>query len=143
MIRLKPVRNAAKFELSFDFKWLPEFFNRWNLADSLLFARESANFAGDVQDKFIRFYNKNLAQFTAATMPNGFPIGWLILYKHRTDEPIRFAARKLSNVKNKVILLNCLDVLYGHSPLKPSTRSIIWTIKLTSVYRHRAVVSNG
>ena len=39
-------------------------------------------------------------------------------YKHRTGEPIRFAARKFSNVKDKVILLNCLDALYGHSLLK-------------------------
>jgi len=45
--------------------------------------------------------------------------GWLAdSYKQRTKEPLRFEARKFSQVKNKVVLLNCLDVLYGHSLLK-------------------------
>ncbi len=44
---------------------------------------------------------------------------WLIdSYKQRTSEPLRFEVRKLSKVKNKVVLLNCLDTLYGHSLLK-------------------------
>ncbi|MDQ3129426.1 MAG: hypothetical protein M3Q99_01530, partial [Acidobacteriota bacterium] len=45
--------------------------------------------------------------------------GWLAdSYETRTKEPLRFEARKFSQVKNKVVLLNCLDTLYGHSLLK-------------------------
>jgi hypothetical protein len=44
---------------------------------------------------------------------------WLIdSYAKRTKEPLRFEVRKLSKVKNKIVLLNCLDILYGHSLLK-------------------------
>lgn len=39
-------------------------------------------------------------------------------YKQRTDEPLGFEVQKFLEVKDKVILLNCLDVLYGHSLLK-------------------------
>lgn len=49
----------------------------------------------------------------------GWFSGWLAdSYKDRKSEPLRFEARKFSKVKDKVILLNCLDVLYGHSLLK-------------------------
>ena len=45
--------------------------------------------------------------------------GWLFdSYAKRTKEPLGFEVRKLSKVKNKVVLLNCLDTLYGHSLLK-------------------------
>lgn len=45
--------------------------------------------------------------------------GWLAdSYEQRTKESLRFEARKFSEVKDKVVLLNCLDVLYGHSLLK-------------------------
>ncbi len=39
-------------------------------------------------------------------------------YKNRSNEKIGFAARKFLPPKDKIILLNCLDVLYGHSLLK-------------------------
>jgi hypothetical protein len=39
-------------------------------------------------------------------------------FRQRTSEPLGFEVRKLSKVKNKAVLLNCLDVLYGHSLLK-------------------------
>ncbi len=39
-------------------------------------------------------------------------------YKNRTEKPIKFDVRKFSAPKKKIILLNCLDVLYGHSLLK-------------------------
>jgi len=39
-------------------------------------------------------------------------------YRRRTDKPLDFRVKKLSEVKNKVVLLNCLDALYGHSLLK-------------------------
>lgn len=39
-------------------------------------------------------------------------------YARRTNEPLRFETRKLSKIEKKVVLLNCLDTLYGHSLLK-------------------------
>ena len=39
-------------------------------------------------------------------------------YKRRTDKPLRFETRKFSAIRNKVVVLNCLDYLYGHSLLK-------------------------
>ncbi len=49
----------------------------------------------------------------------GWFSGWLAdSYAKRTKEPLGFGVRKFSKVKNKVVLLNCLDTLYGHSLLK-------------------------
>lgn len=39
-------------------------------------------------------------------------------FQNRTDVPNKFEIRQFSEIKNKVILLNCLDTLYGHSLLK-------------------------
>ncbi len=39
-------------------------------------------------------------------------------YQNRINEPHGFEVKKHSEVKKKVVLLNCLDVLYGHSLLK-------------------------
>jgi hypothetical protein len=39
-------------------------------------------------------------------------------YRQRTAEPLGFEVRKFGEIKRKVILLNCLDTLYGHSLLK-------------------------
>lgn len=52
-----------------------------------------------------------------------YNVGWFSdwlgdSYKRRTKEPLGFERRKLSKVKDKVVLLNCLDRLYGHSFLK-------------------------
>ncbi len=55
------------------------------------------------------FDNDNAAWFS----------GWLAdSYKQRNDKPLGFEERKFSDIKEKVILLNCLDTLYGHSLLK-------------------------
>jgi len=44
---------------------------------------------------------------------------WLVdSYKKRTREPLGFEVRKLSKIKEKVILLNCIDTLYVHSVYK-------------------------
>lgn len=44
---------------------------------------------------------------------------WLTnAYANRNSEPIGFEVRQFSPLKNKVILLNCLDTLYGHCLLK-------------------------
>ncbi|MEJ7700936.1 MAG: hypothetical protein WKF71_15005 [Pyrinomonadaceae bacterium] len=49
----------------------------------------------------------------------GWFSGWLVdSYKRRIDAPLGFEVRKFSEVKDKVVLLNCLDTLYGHSLLK-------------------------
>ena len=49
----------------------------------------------------------------------GWFADWLVgSYKQRTKEPLGFEVRKLSKVKNRIVLLNCLDTLYGHSLLK-------------------------
>lgn len=39
-------------------------------------------------------------------------------YARRTSEPLRFEVKKFSKIEKKVVLLNCLDTLYGHSLLK-------------------------
>ncbi len=39
-------------------------------------------------------------------------------YNTRTERPLGFEVRNFSEIKKKVILLNCLDTLYGHSLLK-------------------------
>ncbi len=39
-------------------------------------------------------------------------------YKNRSNEKIGFLTRRYSETKKKVVLLNCLDTLYGHSLLK-------------------------
>lgn len=55
------------------------------------------------------FDNDNAAWFS----------GWLAdSYKQRNDKPLNFEERNFSDIKKKVILLNCLDTLYGHSLLK-------------------------
>ena len=44
---------------------------------------------------------------------------WLAeAYKNRSREKIGFEVRQFSPAKDKIILLNCLDVLYGHALLK-------------------------
>ncbi len=49
----------------------------------------------------------------------GWFADWLVgSYKQRTNEPLCFEVRKFSKAKDKVVLLNCLDTLYGHSMLK-------------------------
>jgi hypothetical protein len=45
--------------------------------------------------------------------------GWLRdSYARRVDEPVPFDVREHRPVKRPVVLLNCLDTLYGHSLLK-------------------------
>ncbi|HEX8115700.1 MAG TPA: hypothetical protein VF521_00385, partial [Pyrinomonadaceae bacterium] len=45
--------------------------------------------------------------------------GWLRdSYARRSDEPVPFEVSELRTIKRPVVLLNCLDTLYGHSLLK-------------------------
>jgi len=53
--------------------------------------------------------------------PHG--VGWFAewlrdSYARRTDEPVPFDVREYRPVERPVVLLNCLDTLYGHSLLK-------------------------
>lgn len=49
----------------------------------------------------------------------GWFAGWLRdSYARRTNEPLRFEIKRFSKIEKKVVLLNCLDTLYGHSLLK-------------------------
>lgn len=49
----------------------------------------------------------------------GWFAGWLRdSYAQRTGEPVPFDVRELRPVTRPVVLLNCLDTLYGHSLLK-------------------------
>jgi hypothetical protein len=44
---------------------------------------------------------------------------WLAdAFRNKTSEKIGFETRKFSEAKDKIVVLNCLDVLYGHSLLK-------------------------
>ena len=44
---------------------------------------------------------------------------WLAdAYKNKSNEKIGFEIKKFSAAKSKIVVLNCLDVLYGHSLLK-------------------------
>lgn len=45
--------------------------------------------------------------------------GWLReAYAHRTNEPLSFKVQERKSITRPVVLLNCLDTLYGHSLLK-------------------------
>ncbi len=45
--------------------------------------------------------------------------GWLAdSYANRSEVPLGFETRKFSPPRDKVVVLNCLDTLYGHSLLK-------------------------
>ncbi|HZI16999.1 MAG TPA: hypothetical protein VEY09_00240 [Pyrinomonadaceae bacterium] len=49
----------------------------------------------------------------------GWYAGWLRdSYARRTDAPVPFSVRESRAVRRPVVLLNCLDTLYGHSLLK-------------------------
>ncbi len=68
-------------------------------------------------------YTPMLLDKKTGEVTDDYNVGWFsdwlkYSYQERKDEPLGFEARKFSKVKNKAVLLNCLDVLYGHSLLK-------------------------
>ncbi|HYP49672.1 MAG TPA: hypothetical protein VEQ34_01935, partial [Pyrinomonadaceae bacterium] len=68
-------------------------------------------------------YTPILLDKKSGAIYDDYNVGWFSdwlknSFQQRKYEPLGFEARKLSKVKNKAVLLNCLDVLYGHSLLK-------------------------
>jgi hypothetical protein len=63
-------------------------------------------------------YTPILLDKKSGTVHDDYNVGWFSdwlfdAYANRSREPLGFEARKLSKLKNKVILLNCLDGPYG------------------------------
>lgn len=92
-----------------------------NLAD-LLCGRCGREFYGDLAAGQALYTPMLLEKATGAVHdPHG--VGWFAgwlrdSYARRTDEPIPFDVREHRPVTRPVVLLNCLDTLYGHSLLK-------------------------
>jgi hypothetical protein len=68
-------------------------------------------------------YTPILLDKKSGAVYDDYNVGWFSdwladSYKQRTNEPLGFEVRKFSEAKDKVVLLNCLDTLYGHSLLK-------------------------
>ncbi len=125
MIRLKPVLEIPQREcpnchstlIAFD--WLIT--GMRNLADFQCPECKS-EFYGDLPAGQA-LYTPILLEKKSCTVYDNYNVGWFSdwlvdSYTKRTNEPLRFEVRKLSKVKNKVVFLNCLDTLYGHSLLK-------------------------
>ncbi len=125
MIRLKPVLeipaqqcpNCASTLAATDFIIT----GMRNLADSRC-ADCGGEFYGDLPAGQALYTPITLDKKTGATHGGDnakWFADWLAeSYENRSREKIGFETRKFSPPKDKVILLNCLDVLYGHSLLK-------------------------
>jgi hypothetical protein len=92
-----------------------------NLAD-LLCTNCGREFYGDLAAGQALYTPMLLEKATGAVHdPHGVEwfAGWLRdSYTRRTDEPVPFNVREKRAIKKPVVLLNCLDTLYGHSLLK-------------------------
>ncbi|HEX8282421.1 MAG TPA: hypothetical protein VF588_03660 [Pyrinomonadaceae bacterium] len=92
-----------------------------NLADLLcgLCGRE---FYGDLAAGQA-LYTPMLLEKAAGVVHDPHGVGWFAgwlrdSYAQRVDEPVPFDAREARPITRPVVLLNCLDTLYGHSLLK-------------------------
>ncbi|HXG84619.1 MAG TPA: hypothetical protein VNI84_11385 [Pyrinomonadaceae bacterium] len=68
-------------------------------------------------------YTPILLDKQTGTVYDDAEVGWFSdwlahSYARRTSEPLGFEEKKFSKIEKKVVLLNCLDTLYGHSLLK-------------------------
>ena len=68
-------------------------------------------------------YTPILLNKSTGAVYDDYGVGWFAdwlgeSYARRTNEPLRFEIKKFSKIEKKVVLLNCLDTLYGHSLLK-------------------------
>jgi hypothetical protein len=92
-----------------------------NLAD-LLCGRCGREFYGDLAAGQALYTPMLLEKATGAVHdPHGVEwfAGWLReSYSRRSDAPVPFDVREHSPITRPVVLLNCLDTLYGHSLLK-------------------------
>jgi hypothetical protein len=64
-------------------------------------------------------YTPMLLDKKTGAVTDDYNVGWFSdwlkdSYRQRKNEPLGFDTRKFSKVKKKAVLLNCLDVLYGH-----------------------------
>lgn len=124
MIRLKPTPDAAlecprcRVKLTPD-GWLIT--GMRNLAE-LRCAGCGGEFYGDLPAGQALYTPILLDKQTGAVYDNygvGWFSGWLAdSYANRTSESLGFKVKKFAKIERKVVLLNCLDVLYGHSLLK-------------------------
>lgn len=92
-----------------------------NLAD-LLCARCGREFYGDLAAGQA-LYTPMLLEKATGVVHDPHGVGWFAewlrdSYARRTDEPVPFDVREYRPVGRPVVLLNCLDTLYGHSLLK-------------------------
>lgn len=68
-------------------------------------------------------YTPILLEKNSGEVFDRYEVGWFAewvseAFKNRINKPIDFQVKKFSESKEKVILLNCLDTIYGHSLLK-------------------------
>ncbi len=68
-------------------------------------------------------YTPMLLDRASGEVHDSFGVGWFAEWlrrscAERTDAPVPFVAREQRSVTREVVLLNCLDTLYGHSLLK-------------------------
>lgn len=124
MIRLKPTPETSLACPRCRLKLTP---NGWlitgmrNLVD--LRCMQCGNeFYGDLPSGQA-LYTPVLLNKSTGAVYDDYNVGWFAdwlgeSYTHRTNEPFRFEVKKFSKIEKKVVLLNCLDTLYGHSLLK-------------------------
>lgn len=92
-----------------------------NLAD-LRCARCGREFYGDLAAGQA-LYTPVLLEKATGAVRDAHGVGWFAewlrdSYARRVDEPVAFDVREERAVTKPVVLLNCLDTLYGHSLLK-------------------------
>ncbi|HLM01755.1 MAG TPA: hypothetical protein VK400_11925, partial [Pyrinomonadaceae bacterium] len=126
MIRLKPDTEISH-ECPYCLLRLVETYPYWlitgmrNLA-SLQCPRCGSDFYGDLPSGQA-LYTPILLDGKTGGTHDKFNAPWFAewlreSYANRTSEPLRFEVKKFSEIEKKVVLLNCLDTLYGHSLLK-------------------------
>jgi ribosomal protein L33 len=124
MIRLKPIPETSHECPRCRLKLAPR---GWlitgmrNLAE-LQCGRCGDEFYGDLPSGQA-LYTPILLNKSTGAVYDAYDVGWFAdwlgdSYARRTNEPIRFEVKKFSKIEKKVVLLNCLDTLYGHSLLK-------------------------
>ncbi len=92
-----------------------------NLAD-LRCARCGREFYGDLAAGQA-LYTPMLLEKANGAVHDAHGVGWFAdwlrkSYEHRADAPVPFEVRERLPVTRPVVLLNCLDTLYGHALLK-------------------------
>ncbi|HEX8250964.1 MAG TPA: hypothetical protein VF599_22510 [Pyrinomonadaceae bacterium] len=124
MIRLKPTAETShecprcRLKLAPD-GWLIT--GMRNLAD-LRCLQCGEEFYGDLPSGQA-LYTPILLNKSSGAIYDYYSVGWFAdwlrdAYARRTNEPLRFEIKKFAKIEKKVVLLNCLDTLYGHSLLK-------------------------